>query len=60
MTALETIGHGKFYVQKKMYKSLESKNIMNNTLSRKDYMFSNKRPIAKVTVEGVVAYVELT
>jgi hypothetical protein len=33
---------------------------MSNTLSRKDYMFCNNRLIAKVTIEGVNSYIELT
>lgn len=56
---LTTIGKGKFYVDKDIYSHLTSKNIMNNTISRKDYMFSSNRLIAKVKIHKADAYIEV-
>ena len=57
---LTTIGEGKFYVSKDIYCHLTSRTIMNNTISRKDYMFATNRLLAKVTIQDVQAYIEVT
>lgn len=50
MAVLNTIKKGKFYVNKDIYTHLASRSSMNNTISRKDYMFSSNRLIAKVYI----------
>jgi len=57
---LRTVGKGTFHVKKQVYAQLTSKNVMGNSISRKDYMFCNNRLIAKIAVEEVEAYVEFT
>lgn len=48
LAVLITIKRGNLYVDKKLYSAMTSKKIMNNTLSRKDYMFGHNRLIARV------------
>jgi hypothetical protein len=49
--ALDTIRRGTMYVDENISLQLTSKSIMNNTLSRKDYLFSNNRHIGKMAVK---------
>ena len=55
-----TICKDNFYMENKVYSYLTEKNMMSNTLSRKDYMFCNNRVIANVKIDDVSAYIELT
>ena len=48
LVAFETIRRGTLYIDKNIHSHLTSRNMMNNSLSRKDYMFSNNRLIGKM------------
>ena len=60
LAVLITIKRGKLYVDRQTYSSMTSKKIMNNTLSRKDYMFGHNRLIARVDFDDASAYIELS
>lgn len=60
LVVLNTIQKDKFYVNKDIYSHLVSKDVMNNTISRKDYMFCNNRLIAKLNMANSEAYIQVT
>ena len=48
---LVTLGRGSFHVKGQIHAQLSSGHVVGDSLSRKDYMFSNSRTIAKVAIE---------
>lgn len=60
LEVIKSIGRGDFYVNRDIYSHLTSSTNMNNTLSRKDYMFSANRLIAKINILDADAYIEIT
>lgn len=60
LSSFKTLRRGQFYVDPDIYSHLTSGSSMNETLSRKDYMFAANRLIAKLDLFGTDAYVEVT
>ena len=50
LVTIQTIRRGRFYVDREIYCHLTNSANMSNTISRKDYMFSTNRLIAKLNI----------